>query len=741
MIQRNRFIQVRSFIVLSVVWIMMSPTRLSADGFTYRWGHPVPQGNMIYGLAFSGASTAFAVTGCGQILKSIDAGENWSIFVETDSVCNDFYDILVSAEGTLIVSGNHGRIMRSTDQGETWQTQEYPDGGALYDLALIPGGGISAAGANGTVLVSFNDGISWSDTGPGGNGQARHHFWKSGLEAYVVGSGMFFRTTDGGVSWQQIDTPPAFGLNEVYFVNQDTGYAVEDFGYWKTMDGGENWEHVTEFSGIVYRFRTVVLDDQHWFSVTLTEGGELWETLDAGLNWDRKPLVSYAGFACLVKHGNRLLFGSENGDLFYTDNGGTDITNTTTNLAVFPSAPVSIIGSRPDGTLFANNQPNSGTNNGTFFRSNTGGNSWFVPEPSPGLRWVLDIQFADNQHGVLGAYEDVRYTLDGGDTWNSSSFPAGYRLVNFALPSADRYFAATYTLGGGGNVYRSADQGASWQAVGGGLPLNSLYATCIAFSGSDTGYVALQSGNQPAIYRTTDGGDTWNLQPQTGLGGFIADMIWFDGNTGLAALPNNGSGIYRTSDGGLSWEQVSASGARTFTRSDNGRVATVYPGDDFFRESTDMGLSWLPFSPPFSSRVQGYSGSVESIALTSAGYVIGGDGNRLLVADRQIPASVSFFDDGNQSQPESEGIRVIPNPVSDQAVISVQLEQSRYATIRLIDAKGLTVRKLLSRTLQAGATKIELNLNAIQPRPAPGVYFVVMTTADESRTTKLVVSD
>jgi photosystem II stability/assembly factor-like uncharacterized protein len=712
-----------------------------ACGFTYKWGHPSPQGNIIYNIAFKDGLTGWAVTGCGLMLKTTDEGENWEITREADSLCTDLYDIIITSQGTLVVSGDQGTIMRSTDEGVSWQTQNFSDAGRLYDLALIPGGGISAAGQNGVVLVSFDDGTSWMNKGPGGTGYARHHYWKTALEGYVVGYGIFHRTVDGGNTWTQINTPPTFGLNEVYFVNENTGYAVEDFGYWKTIDAGENWVHVSQFTGIDYRFRTLPQDEQHWFAVSNIEGGVLWETIDAGENWNIKFDSNSGGFFCLVKNGDRLLFGSDIGDIFYTNDGGANVNNAVQNLAVFPSAPVNIIGKRPDGTLFANNQPNSGVNNGSFFRSDDGGSSWYIPSQTPDLRWVYDIQFSDNQHGVLGSYSDIRYTNDGGNTWNTSSLPANFRLVNFALASQSRYFAGTYSTlpTGGGNVYKSTDQGATWQAVGGGLPENLLYVTCLAFASENTGYVSCLINNLPAIYKTIDAGDSWALINQSGLSGYISHMVWLDDNTGIAAAPNNGSGIFRTTDGGLHWIKVSETGARHLTGIYDNQIAAVEPGDIIFQESLDGGINWSPYSPPFSSTNAGAQGSVQSIQITENGYILGGIANRLMVAVRDVATGLGENQSSLSARESQQNITLSPNPVNEKTVIRFNLDTGSHVTLQLFDAEGQLVHAFIRRTMQQGSHELPFNMAKIMQNLRTGIYYLTLQTDKVFNSVKVIL--
>ncbi len=717
---------------------------LLASGFTYHWGHPSPQGNSVYGIAFKDANNGWAVTGCGSILKTSDGGQNWELTLGPDSTCNDLYDILISDQGTLIVSGEQGRIMRSTDNGENWQILSITGTGNLFDLAPIPSGGISAAGENGSILVSTDDGINWINKGPGGTGYARGHYWKSATEGYVVGYGLFHRTFDGGNTWTQIATPGVFGLNEIYFVDENTGYALEDFKVWKTTDGGNSWSSTSQVIEPLYRYRTLAIDEIHWFSVTNAEGAALWETFDAGASWQLKFNYYTTGFLSVVENGNRLLFSSDIGDIFYSDDEGTNVQDAVQNLAVFPSAPIMVIGKKPDGTLFANNQPNSGINNGTFFRSDDGGISWYVPDAGQNLRWVTDIGFFDNQFGILGAYSDIRYTTDGGETWEQSNLPADFNLTNFALPASDRYFAGTYGSwpNGGGNLYKSSDHGVTWEAVGGGLPIGQIYISNVAFASENEGYIACQINNSPVMYKTTDGGITWNLIDPTGISDFISDMVWLDENTGLAAVPNGAtSGMYRTTDGGLNWTWVSTTGARQLTRGIGDYIAAVNPGDALFQESADGGLTWTSYSPPFSTGISGFGGGISYIQATETGYVIGGSGNKLMAAEREITTGTVFNHDETDHIYPEDGIAISPNPVKDMAVISFDLSSDQVANLSIADMQGQIIHTFLKKNLKAGKHEIMINVNDLNPLTGPGIYFIMLTTNRSFYSAKMILSD
>ncbi len=723
-------------ILLLIFFSLTNLYNTVAQGFTYQWGHPTPQGNIVYNMAFQDTLSGWAVTGCGQILMTSDGGLSWTITLASDSACVNLYDIILTPSHTLIASGDLGRIMRSTDQGTSWQTQSFPNSGRLYDLAAIPGGGISAAGQNGQVLISFDEGITWINKGPGGEGYARNHYWKTQHECYVVGFELFAHTTDGGNTWTQVEEPSFFGLNEIYFTYSTTGYAIEESGgTWKTTNGGESWFHVPFDLPFDYRVRTLVIDPLHWFSVTYGEGGDLWETTDGGINWNMKATYMNTGFPCIVKNGNRILFGSDLGDIYYTTDGGNTIHNATTNLAISPRSEISVIGKRPDGTLFANSLPATVAETESFFRSDDDGLSWYLPENPPGLRWITDIQFSDDLHGVLGTSSDIRYTSDGGDSWQVSNLPEGYDIHNFATPATNTFFVATYSPG---TIFRSLDHGASWQVVE-NLPVNTQNISTVEFANENTGFVSFNINTTPKFYKTTDGGNTWTFINSTGIPGLVLDMHWFDENLGLASNNINGeSSIFRTTNGGLTWSKVLDSSGRLFSGNKENRVAVFDKVNGFFQESTDGGLTWTSYYPPLSSSLLGYSGYVTALQIVENGYIIGGAGNRLIKADIATPTGTNTENPLADSWNNGHLLNVYPNPVNASFTIALNLPKASQVYIELLDIKGSRLAVCHNAYHPSGQLILPYNDFRKFNIKEPGTYFLIVRTNSFFETTKVI---
>ena len=146
----------------------------------------------------------------------------------------------------------------------------------------------------------------------------------------------------------------------------------------------------------------------------------------------------------------------------------------------------------------------------------------------------------------------------------------GGRITDVAIsPDNDNHLYVTTAVGG---VFRTLDQGLTWESIFDEIGKQSIGNIAIAPSDANRIYVGTGEANGSAtsgaffgdgIYRSDDGGNTWTnigLNDSQHIGRIVVDPAdpdrVFVAATGKLYGTGTNRGIYRTTDGGASWTQV-----------------------------------------------------------------------------------------------------------------------------------------------------------------------------------------
>lgn len=209
---------------------------------------------------------------------------------------------------------------------------------------------------------------------------------------------------------------------------------------------------------------------------------------------------------------------------------------------------------------------------GTWVPQNTG-----FPNTSSG---VFNVSVVDENIVWISSYDgsggaanvrDYSKTIDGGLTWIPGVIPApaGYAWSMIHGLDDMTAWAVLYnaTAGSGGGIWKTTDGGVTWNQQGTGVIYNTSgqsFPNVVHFWDANIGFsMGDPVGGVYELYTTIDGGTTWtpvpgaNIPaPLTGEYGIVdhydvmGDTIWFDTNKGR---------VYRSIDKGLNWT-VSSTG-------------------------------------------------------------------------------------------------------------------------------------------------------------------------------------
>ncbi len=164
----------------------------------------------------------------------------------------------------------------------------------------------------------------------------------------------------------------------------------------------------------------------------------------------------------------------------------------------------------------------------------------------------------------------------------------------------DTIFVTTmYSIDGG--VYRSIDEGQTWQQFSSGIdPKQGYGMNRIIVCPNDHSLMLCGTGffGSNIVYRSTDAGQNW-VQTAYNFGP-IADMKFFPGSDQELLLIAY-EGIYKSTDGGITWasKHSTSVGSAIWFKHDN--ADTIFAGHYFgLLASTDQGETWIttPFTNP-----------------------------------------------------------------------------------------------------------------------------------------------
>ncbi len=242
------------------------------------------------------------VSAGSKIYKTNDGGTNWVISFEPTGTIY-FNDIFVLDENVAFAVGinfdsNKSLIAKTKNNGTDWELIDVSDFSSLNSVYFISNSTGFCSGNGGTILKSTDSGETWQSIESGTNVLLQDIYFVNDTKGIVVGgsitSSTILKTNDGGNEWNSIDTPnDSSYLQSVYFVNEQTGYAV---GWWgeiiKTEDCGSTWTSqgsANMFGNLDVVFTNestgyVVGGQSNVTSIQKTvNGGELWEDISPNI--------------------------------------------------------------------------------------------------------------------------------------------------------------------------------------------------------------------------------------------------------------------------------------------------------------------------------------------------------------------------------------------------------------------------------------------------------------------------
>ncbi len=694
-------------------------------------------------------------------------------------------NVAANHNGVLYI-GIGDYVYKSTDKGITWETiGEDRIWGGITDIATFPG-------KPNVVVVSTSTGIYWSmnagetwnwdrfevnpHTGAGGGaGNVYPH-----VPTNRIFAGTYIMSLSGG--WQR--THPDKRTYHYAFLSGGTVLTLtgnyQQGEIMSSDNGGSSWDSLTTLPGIGPMF------------------------VDAG-NRVYAFVEHYSVTDTMITREHPVYFSDDNGMTW------TDFTVGTTGLPASDSQVQLLSIDRATNTVYATVQDPRNFNGKGIYISTDTMQTWRLLDDSfadvrPHEMVILrdgDMVFATETHGVIhytphqqpavqslngglvsidrltlfatstgrliatGATNSrMKYTDDDGATWHTVALGDPNPLIRslMELPNGDLLLGSISSAQlGTSPLYRSADDGSTWQPFGSGLINDSANWTGIqSFFTDNSGrlYALTESSGMiapNALFSSSDNGATW----QAIDGVFGSTVVAADGTIFTTGMNDLFETFFkRSTDGGKTWSDVA--GPRDLRITAQPQLSIDRQGNVYFRQhsadtlfaSRDNGVTWQAFDGEEYSRTYFdaagntyfiYSmanvylmekGSTEKTRITT-GLPLNGEEIAAvsLVFD---PANTPYLSLSNGriyklmegistdigSEPEtSAAAMAYPNPFAEHFTISYSLPYVSDVTLTLFDVLGNEVQMATSAHQGSGNNTLTVDGSGL----VPGLYTYRIT--------------
>jgi len=542
-----------------------------------------------------------------------------------------------------------------------------------------PSGGLwitSDDGYSWSVLTDTNEVLGVSDIAVSSNYETNSTLYiatgdKDGGSMFSLGSGVYhdnnsigvLKSIDGGLTWNT--TGLSFSTSQDYVIsrllmdpsNEDILYAATNDGIYKTTDAGTSWNNIHNPGEYIIDMEFKSGTSSTIYASTKDYWGDvyIYRSTDSGSSWATEK--TYAS------------------DDYRVD------------LAVSPNNDTYVyaIVAKRNGEL---SEISLSTNSGNSFNQQyAGGNDknllgYFSDKSGSqqgqgGYDLAIAVSPSNVNHVIVGGVNAQRST-DSGASWDCSSCwtsstyyntnPGGHPVVH-----ADKHMQKYRSNGdlfecNDGGVYKSSDDGLTWENKTGNLVISQLYRLSVAQTRPDATLIGLQDNGckrmQDGNWSDVKGGDGMEV---------IIDYNTYDiqygayTNGNIGRTDNNwGSETSITKDSNGNWINGIDAGESGYWVTpyviDQNSHNTLYLGLKDLWKSTDKGDAWSKIS------TINTSDNIRSIAISSSNSSV------IYMAD---PSKLWVTTDGGSNWTE----RTAGLPVASNSITYLQVKDDDPATI------------------------------------------------------------
>jgi photosystem II stability/assembly factor-like uncharacterized protein len=236
---------------------------------------PVNFSNDLFSVFCINADTVIAVGEAGAIARTTDGGNHWYLVDSYTSSCLRKVAFKTPNQGYIV--GDNCIFLKTVDYGETWSIINLPyqkDLLTIYFQSELTG----YIGGDSILLKTIDGGTNWYEITPEITSSSISTICFPSADTGYLATltdipeldvyNEIMKTTDGGISWQQVKYP-LFNKRTIHFYNNNIGFCGGvDGSFHHTYNGGLEW-YYNDFTPHIDCFDSFSID-----SITYVVGWE-----------------------------------------------------------------------------------------------------------------------------------------------------------------------------------------------------------------------------------------------------------------------------------------------------------------------------------------------------------------------------------------------------------------------------------------------------------------------------------
>jgi photosystem II stability/assembly factor-like uncharacterized protein len=284
-------------------------------------------------------TTGIALARNSYLLRTTNSGARWEVshLQVTGQLferAEGLHSISIVDQDFAVVAGPGGLVFKTFDSGQNWQLIGYPNNlfGEYYieDVEFVDRNIGFVTGADERFghrpPISFrttDGGLTWSQVNVEQVGTGACIDFVDANNGWLMSFGSIGqRTTDGGATWQRMELADYYTnvqVNEIKFANQNVGWGVGRNGYvTRTEDGGRTWELQSIGSTEEHLLDLDVLSPAEAFATTYSGG--IYHTNDNGATWTKYNVTGTPSLSAIdARASGKVWVGGSVGAIFFSN--------------------------------------------------------------------------------------------------------------------------------------------------------------------------------------------------------------------------------------------------------------------------------------------------------------------------------------------------------------------------------------------------------------------------------------